>query len=729
MSHMIFLVELLTAVRVRDWKSESPPVGTYSRKLDNDMVVLTRVEENGTAMIEKTSTADVDATANTWYYDLAARRLYIHTSDNGDANAKTLVATILEPLMKGGSGGGMVKTRSGVDLFWENRVVALPTVDQRITPDELGAGSVATFGELLLNNLDGRYDRLLGQRLFAGQTATILRGELTAAYSTFTTWIKANQMEPAAELALIRIPLVSLGRRLDRPIISSIYSTADFADLDPNVIGFNRPKVWGSVKGAEAFRVATCQWEVANHALTCFTLSSAKTALGVAVCTTCQDLANGRFHAATSYADTEARLYVDCRGVAKNTPGELIVDLGKDFGLSTSADMDGSSLSTLDSDRAVSVGFQIRGGSYADALDLVARSAFVDWYVDRSNLLGGRIRKRDTGNKISNPGFETDASGWTGRVGASVARTTAFKFRGSASLEITKSCGSSNSKAEAVGGNLSLKAGKSYTVTLLAALSCAQASAVFKIGLSDGGGTCGGANVYLSDAFTLSSCEWSRVTHDVKGFLRDAIFWSSTSIVMSSQSITFAGQGGEFVIRPQDEGVESIRTVVDEVELVEAIALTEQNSDYRSGEIAGPILYRVRAGYAFDGRLQTRRFAQKSDTLTQRLFPISESRQVDSYLVCATHAETVAQAILDYFSALRVRSVVELLSPEDEPQVGIASVMDQQTTRRPTLPGAGRLYRVTALSESHPADQVPRLRLEGEAQTDPIFKIEAISVT
>ena len=729
MAHMVFLVELLTAVRVRDWKSESPPAGTYSRRMDDDMIVITRVEENGAAMTEKTSAADVDVTANTWFYDVTLKRLYIRTSDDGDANTKTLVATILEPLMRGGSGGGVVKTRSGIDLFWDNRVVALPSVDQRITPDELGAGSVATFGELLLNNLDGRYDRLIGQRLFVGQTVTILRGEPAAAYSTFITWLKAVQAEPSADLGMFRVPLVSLGRRLERPIISSTYSTADFADLDPNVTGFNRPKLWGTVKGAEALRISTCMWEVANHAITCFTLSSAKTAFGDAVCTSCQDIALGRFMAATSYADTEDRLYVDCRGYAKDKPGELIVDIAKDFGLSTSSDMDGTALSDLNTDRNVSVGFQVRGGSVADALDLIARSAFVDWYVDRSNKLGGRVRKRDTGNKISNPGFETDASGWAGRHGATVARTTAFKFLGSGSLEISKSCGTANSCAEAVAVGLALKAGRSYTMTLLAALSCGQASAAFKVGLTDGGGTCGGSNEYLSDAFTLTTCEWSRVTHEVRAFIRDALFWSSTSILMSSQTVTFGGAGGEMVVRPQDQAVESVKAVVDEVEVVEVIQLDDRNSEYQGAAPSGPILYRVRAGYAFDGRTQTRRFAQKSDTLTQRLFPVAESREVDAHLVCATHAETVAQAVLDYFSALRIRSVTELLSPEDEPQVGIASVMDQQTARHPTLPGFGRLFRVTAFSESHPADQVPRLRVEAEAQTDPIFKIEAISIT
>ena len=70
-----------------------------------------------------------------------------------------------------------------------------------------------------------------------------------------------------------------------------------------------------------------------------------------------------------------------------------------------------------------------------------------------------------------------------------------------------------------------------------------------------------------------------------------------------------------------------------------------------------------------------------------------------------------------------------VLSPENVPAVNVQTVADFNTARRPVLPGAGRLYRVTAFSESHPEDQVPRLRVEAEAQVDPIFNLEAVSIT
>ena len=306
-----------------------------------------------------------------------------------------------------------------------------------------------------------------------------------------------------------------------------------------------------------------------------------------------------------------------------------------------------------------------------------------------------------------------------------------MKFRGTASLRVTKACESANSAAEAIAGGAKLTTAKSYTVTLMAVLTCAQASTAFTVGLGDGGGTCGGSNYYLAAGVALSTAEWTRVTHEVRGMVRDAIFWSrtSTDIMMSSTLVTFAGAGGEVVVRPQDGGVESVRCAIDEVELVETVLLDDTNAQYESAQPTGPVLYRVRAGYAFDGRLGTRRFAEKSDALTRRLFQVAESRQVDGRLVCSTHAEVVAQAVLDYFSVNRVRAAAELLSPEDVAGVNIQTVADFNTGRRPSLPGAGRLYRVTAYSESHSEDQVPRMRVEAEAQVDPIFNLEAVSIT
>lgn len=736
-----FLVEINTAVRIRDWAPESSSIGVWARTLDADMDVLTRVEQNGTALTETTSTAGL-ASASRWYYNPAARKLWIRTTDasNPSTCTNTLVATVLEPVMKGGdAGGGLVVTRglvSCADVFWDNRVVALPAVSQRITPDDLGAGSVATFGEITLNNADGRYDRLVGERIFAGQTVTVLRScaglrtsEIT--YDAMSTWVKAVQEQPIIGLTRASIQLVSLGRRLDRPIQTCIYSTSEFADLDPNVIGFNRPKIWGRVKGAEALRVGTCTWELAAHAMTSIDTAAIKTAGGDAVTALSTILGSGQFTAATSYADTDQRLYVDAVGYDIHRPGELIVAVAKDFGLSTCLDMDGAALTLLDTDRGVSLGFQVREGSVAETLNIIARSAFVDWYVDRTNLLGGRVRKRDAGNKIDNGTFESGTSGWTGRSGASIAQTTAVRFRGAAALQITKACEAANSDAEAVAGGVKAITGRSYTVTLMAALTCAQASTQFVIGLGDGGGTCGGTNFYLSEGIALSTAEWTRVTHEIRGLVRDAIFWSrtSTDIVMSSTLVTFGGAGGEVVVRPQDGGVESVRCAIDDVEIVETVLLDDTNAQYESAQPTGPVTYRVRAGYAFDGRLLSRRFAQKSDVLTQRLFQTAESRQIDGHLVCTTDAETVAQAVLDYFSVARVRARGTLLSPEDVGAVNIQSVADMNTGRRPTLPGSGRLYRVTAFTEAHDEAAVPKLRLEAEAQVDPIFNLEAVSIT
>lgn len=753
MSHKIFLVELNTAIHIRDWVAETSSNGTWSRTLDSDINALTVVEQNGTALTATTSTAGL-ATAGTWYFNPSGRKLWARTNDasNPSTCTNTMIATILEPLMHGGGGGGLIKARGTADLFWDNRVIALPSVDLRITPNELGAGSVATFGELIVNNADGRYDAFVARRIFTGQPLTILRGQHDDDYSAFETWMKGTQEQPQADAGQLRITLTSLGRRLDRPIQTNVYSTADFADLDANVIGFNRPKMWGTVRGAEAFRVATCTWELASHAMTSIDLTTIKTALGDLVCTSCRDLANGRFTAATSYADTEDRLYGDGTGYDIHTPGALLVSICKDFGLSTSADLNGPALATLDTDRAVKVGFQVREGAVSEALDVVARSAFIDWYVDRTNVLGGRIRRRDAGNKITNGDFETDTAGWSGEAGGAVARTTSVRFRGVASLEVTKP--TSCSLARGANSAFGVVSGRSYIATMVATIRSEHAAnrlfsyagaspkmssvavtfgpesvtdgslADFRIGVSDG------TNEYLSSTIALSACEWRRATQAIRATVRAAFFFSYTGldVTMANTAVLFSAGAPSLRVYPQYGGADGVAIAIDDVELVEALVLDDGNARYQGAMPQGPILYRVRAGYAFDGRTQTRRFSQQSNTITQRLSKTAESRAIPGHLVCTTDAATVAQAVLDYFSAGRIRAVSDVLSPEDEAQIDIQSVVYQDTSRRPSLPGHGQLFRIVALSEQYVDGQVPRMHVEAEAQVDPIFKIEAVSI-
>jgi hypothetical protein len=72
---------------------------------------------------------------------------------------------------------------------------------------------------------------------------------------------------------------------------------------------------------------------------------------------------------------------------------------------------------------------------------MIANNTFVDYQVTRLGIFTAKTRRRDQGNLIGNPGFEVDATGWNVRNGATIARTTQYKFRGSGASLIVKPVG------------------------------------------------------------------------------------------------------------------------------------------------------------------------------------------------------------------------------------------------------------------------------------------------
>lgn len=718
----IFLVELFMGIRIRDWVA-TVTTGVYTRTLDAEISVVTTIKENGTTLTEKTSAAGVDAATGSWFYDSSTRVLRLHTADDGNANSKTELVEVLEPLMKGGQGGGLVKDRVGsvntTTLFWDNRVIALPLVELELTPDDIGGGSVASLGELVLNNADGRYDRLIGERIFQGFSVAVGKGDEDDPWSTFSTglWAAGLMEEPRAETDRLVIPLVSLGRRLDNALLTTQFDVADYANMDANIAGLTIPKIWGTVISAEAFRIASGRWKVAGHAMA--SIDAARKSTGITVTITGTDLPLGEFTVSTTHND-EDRLFVDCRGKDFDTPGEMIRDVAENWGIAT-ASIDTAGLATLDTDRAVNLGIQILGGSAREALDRIAQSAFVDWFFTRTNKLTARARKRDMGNLVANPGFETDTTGWSGQNNATIARITSVKFRGSASLEITKQA--VDALAYAAVASIPLTTGKRYTISLMAALTSGSTTA-FRVALSDG------VDEYLSDPVTLSSTQWTRVTASVGASLRATVYCDSTSVFCDSLTVFCdAGGGSELRIYPQHNGAGLVKVAIDEVELALVVLLDDTNTRYNRAEIRGPLLWRARAGYKFDGRTKESRFITTEDTTVQRLFETAESRETVGHLGSTGDASTVAQAILDYFGVGRLRTSLTLFSPERESAIDIGTVVDLETSRVPTLPGAGRLFRVIGFSEEHSERGVPQTALEAEAQYDAIYKQETITAT
>ena len=131
----VFLVEMETGVRVRDWVDEailcdtvayncdestltcSAQDGVYTRTLDADMLCVSKVTQDSVVLTEVATAALVNTTLSSWNYAPATRILRVHLSSDATAVGDVVVvAIVLETLARGRT---VTKARSsGTALTW-----------------------------------------------------------------------------------------------------------------------------------------------------------------------------------------------------------------------------------------------------------------------------------------------------------------------------------------------------------------------------------------------------------------------------------------------------------------------------------------------------------------------------------------------------------------------------------------------------------------------------------
>ena len=129
-------------------------------------------------------------------------------------------------------------------------------------------------------------------------------------------------------------------------------------------------------------------------------------------------------------------------------------------------------------------------------------STYLQW------LLGNYTTTSTRTNLITNPNFEVDTSTWFSRNSATIARTTAQSYSGSASLQITTSASVNNGAG--ITPNISVTAGLSYVFSAYAKASTGTLSDCF---CSIIWRNSGGAEVSrITGNFTTINTSWSRLT-------------------------------------------------------------------------------------------------------------------------------------------------------------------------------------------------------------------------
>ncbi len=85
-----YVISLQTGVLASNWNLTSAQTNTYEVSWASP--VLSVIEaDSGNGYVKKTSIATVEATANTWWYDSVAGKLYVHSSDDADPDTHTVI--------------------------------------------------------------------------------------------------------------------------------------------------------------------------------------------------------------------------------------------------------------------------------------------------------------------------------------------------------------------------------------------------------------------------------------------------------------------------------------------------------------------------------------------------------------------------------------------------------------------------------------------------------------
>lgn len=732
-----WLVELDTGLPVREWLAASAfafddtgtmwddtgvtfggGTGTYRAALDKAVRCIDAVHEDGVALAAVASVSLVETTAGSWYFDAAGAVLWIHTTDDGAPGGKVLIATVVE-LYKFGPGQS-VFLRNGVPQVYHARLRSVPSVTLELPANEIGTSAIAEFGQLELDNHDGHFSGdsrearrgLLAERLFAGRAMRSYRGAMDLVdRDAFTPWMAAVMERPSCVPETCTVPLVSRARLLAEPLCPDTFDAADYPDMDPDIAGVTIPDCYGPVRGAEAFRIASGEWLVGGRGMTAITACTQENGAAVTILTT--DLPTGTFTVSVAL-NGERRLYVDGTGrVPTGRPGALLSQIAQDGGVAP-AERDAVALAELDEDLPAAVGLQVLGGTVREALDRVATSTGIDWFITRLSQLSARLRRRDQGNLVSNAGFEVDTIGWLERNGATITRTTAHHARGVACLEITKSAGDPLGYARVL-PRRPVVAGRQYTFTALVGLAPGSpATDACRLALVDGVGT-----VDLSEPFSLVPGVWQRVRCVSQGVTSAGATWSRADLTFDRTDITFAMTEVECRIYPQHGGMAAVVLLVDEVEWVETRSIADHQADVTALTTESLVASRFRVRYGFDGRTGAGQYALAEDAALKHRYPAAESQQLDGDLVASADAELVGAAALDFYGPTRARLALTVKAPLTVP-IGLETVIDLAHRRAPGLVEHSGLWRVVALHEGQAGDNaLPTIELELVAHYDP----------
>jgi hypothetical protein len=256
----MFLMEVNPLKVVTGWALTSGKTYTYEYAITDAGIDFDGLSENGVALAKKTSTADVESAAGSWYCDFMGRKLYVHASTGVDPVNFYYTGSAWFYFSTGGIDDETNKASAVVfnDKYYHPLIPedGVPSVDSEIKPFWEG-GFSTNLGQAQLINKKGPTGEFFFDKKFQGfiwenRLLRILAGHSDFSYSEFWPW-SAGTITDGANLNNSRFTLPLRDSRdalrgIKLPV--SKYSLDLFPAMDPSAVDKWRSFHFGVVVGA-----------------------------------------------------------------------------------------------------------------------------------------------------------------------------------------------------------------------------------------------------------------------------------------------------------------------------------------------------------------------------------------------------------------------------------------------------------------------------------------------
>ena len=352
-----YLANLHLLKAEEDWTLTSGQTYTYEVDFDKD---VEGVSENGTAYTEKTSIADVEATASSYYFDSQAGKVYIHTSDGTNPSNFTITISFVLYFTNKQSENNLLYSSTGYlyEPYLNN--FSIPYISQEI---KLLSSNIfrPDYGSLKIAKSSEWYN---DEYVFINKKIELFLGEDKFSLDDFEKIFVGFIDEYAVAEDIITFSIRDVRLIMYKQMPPNKYWSSNYPNLDERFEGAPIPIVYGQIDKAVPVCIDTTinKFKLADHEIMSI---DAVYINGEETTDYTADLTNGEF-TITATIDYEIdKIEVDFKGKKDNSDNlinnasDILVDLLKTYLGLTDDDLDLDSFATAKAGRTQELALHI----------------------------------------------------------------------------------------------------------------------------------------------------------------------------------------------------------------------------------------------------------------------------------------------------------------------------------------------------------------------------------